>query len=354
MRCDPTRRLSSFDTQKGKEAMKQPLSPAVAGLTATLTLTALCRGSGDNEMMLLKARQHWALPRAGAHALSVDDPVGTIRGTTTEADEIQIDAVRAVRADHEAEGQAFLAQMKIEWQRDGSRWVVKASWPSPEPPRLDAPHIDFEIHVPRRMFLEVGMNAGSISVVNIAEGHLHLNAGKVHAENVPGLLEVETNAGSIEATHAGEAHLRSNVGRISARKMEGRLEADTNTGDIQLAECTGPVEATSNMGAITIRQAHGLLKAETAHGSIDAEVGHTTGALLLDLTAGEAIDLRLPDTTSARLEADAGQGISMEPARHGQYNPQRTHLEATLGGAQGSIRLHAGRGAIQIRLAGEK
>jgi hypothetical protein len=68
--------------------------------------------------------------------------------------------------------------------------------------------------------------------------------------------------------------------------------------------------------------------------------------------AGE-IELSMPENMSARLEASTNLGhVDLQPAGGAQFNRSHSHVEATLGEGQGSVRLHTGVGGIRIRRGG--
>jgi DUF4097 and DUF4098 domain-containing protein YvlB len=265
-----------------------------------------------------KASEELTLPREGATELSVRTSNGAIQVTAAEGDDLRIHAVKEVRASTQAAAEAFLPLMQVEQRRDGDRWVVEATWPEARAHGVESPQVSFEIQAPRAM-----------------------------------RLEARSSNGRIEAVGVAQAHLRTSNGEIRARDLAERLEAHTSNGAIRVEACAGPIETKSDNGRIEIRGARSPARAHTSNGAIDVEVAPEDRAPQVELgTSNGAIDLRLPESISARLEADTSLGrIAIDPPTQAQFSGRRNHLEAVLGEGEGTVRLRTSNGSIHIRLA---
>ena len=74
-----------------------------------------------------KASVVQSLAREGAIALEVRTREGPIRVVGGDGDRIEIHAVKQARAGSRAEAQALLKQIKLDWRREGDRWLVQTS-----------------------------------------------------------------------------------------------------------------------------------------------------------------------------------------------------------------------------------
>jgi hypothetical protein len=274
------------------------------------------RASSAPEPQEATKRERWTLPREDARDLQVSTKAGGIVVVAGEQDQIQIAAVKSVRAAERAEAEAFLERITVARRREGGRWVVEATWPVPRPRGVSSTWVSFEIRVPPAMG-----------------------------------LQAKTGAGNLEATGTAETLLAAGAGSVTARTVRGGLNAHTGAGNITVEGCAGPVEASAGAGSLRIVGAQGKLKASTGAGEIDAAVsGEGAPEVALEAGAGE-IRLRLPEKVSARVVGQTGVGqVEMAPGTGARYNTARTRVEATLGAGQGTIRLHTGTGGIRIRL----
>lgn len=193
---------------------------------------------------------------------------------------------------------------------------------------------------------------GAIRIEECAgEVQAESSSGDIRIQRAPGRVSAQTGHGRIEASETGEAVLHTRSGDVQARGVSGSLEAETGHGVIVIEACAGPVRAESRSGDLRLRDASGPVHATTGHGSITAALRPSEEAVQVELAGNGEIELSLPATGSARIEADTGSGrVEMQPEVNAQLNPRRTHLEAVLADGRGSVRLRTGIGNIRIRL----
>lgn len=327
------------------------------GIIALLVLAAWSWGArGERRSPLeAKADQQWSLRREGASGLELRTRGGNIQVAGADSDQLEIHAIKQARADREEDARAFLEQMKIERRREGDRWVVVATWPEPRASHVQSASVSFEVRVPRGMRLETQSGGGNVDVAGVGETRLRTGGGNIRARNIGGRLEVHTGGGNLQLEEcAGPTELETGGGNIEIRQAQRAVKAHTGGGNIQVEGRAGPMEVHTGGGNIEICQAESPVKATTGAGNIAVEVARAGGAAQVELGTGAGeIDLRLPERISARVEADTGLGrVQLEPAAEARYNRAHSHVEAVLGGGQGSVRLHTGVGGIRVRLAG--
>jgi hypothetical protein len=261
--------------------------------------------------------EEFSLPREGAAALAVRTTNGAIQVAAGDGESIRVQATKHVRGRSEAAARAFLTEMRIERRRDGDRWIVEATWPRPDSGEIESPEVRFEIEAPRGM-----------------------------------RLEARSTNGAVQATGLAEVALQSSNGRVVAREIGGPCAVRTSNGAVEIDACEGPVEARSDNGSLHLRAVRSPLKGHTSNGGIDAILTTAAGAPDVELTTSNGgIELTLPATISARLEAATSLGRIELTGETGAAQSSRGRLETTLGSGEGAVRLRTSNGSIRIRLA---
>ena len=338
-----------------------------------------------------RVTEQWSLPVDDVRTLCVSTSDSAIRVAGAAIDQIHVHAIKTVRAATEAAARAFLEQMKVERRREGERWVIEATWPSPRPHGVESAGVAFEIQAPHGIHLEAKSSNGAIEATGINQARLRTSNGQITAREIAASLEARTSNGAVRVEGcAGPVDAKTENGRIEVRRAESEVRAITSNGAIQVESCAGPVELKTENGRIEVLQTRNAITAHTCNGAIRTEacpgpieartssgeiVIHqalervlaraSDGRIEVELASGQtapeaelttsnsSIDLRLPETVSAKLVADTSNArISMEPSASGRVSAGATHLEAVLGDGEGSIRLRTSNGPIRIRLTG--
>jgi DUF4097 and DUF4098 domain-containing protein YvlB len=339
----------------------------------------------------LKTTDQYSLPADEIRALAVTTADSAIRVAADDTNEIQIQAVKRVRAESEAAARAFLDVMTVERRREGDRWIVEATWPQPRPHGVESAGISFDIRTPSGVALEAESRNGAIEATGVAEARLQTSNGQITARQIGASIDARTSNGAVRVDGcAGPVEARTENGRIEVRQARSEVRATTCNGAIQIEECAGPVEvktvnarielrnvpsqaraqtcngairaddcpgpieARTSSGEIAIRQARSPVLARTSDGRIAVELARGEAAAQAELiTSNGAIELQVPEDVSARLIADTSNArITLDQPATGRVNTGATHMETVLGTGEGSIRLRTSNGAVHIRLAG--
>jgi hypothetical protein len=236
-------------------------------ILAILILVAGARGAGgvDRHPLEAKAHQEWTIPREGAKRLDLHTKFGDIRVVGAAVDQLQIHAFKEVGADSQADAQAFLLEMKIDWRREGDRWVIGATWPAPRPVHFDWTRVNFEVRVPRGMEVEARTDIGDIEAMGISKIGLHAHIGNINMEVAPGnallQVELETKAGNIEVRLPESASTR--------------LTADTGGGSVTFPQPTHArltrVQGDSHLEAV-FAQGEGFIHLHAGTGDIGIQI----------------------------------------------------------------------------------
>lgn len=199
--------------------------------------------------------------------------------------------------------------------------------------------------------LETRTGHGRI-VVEDCQGPLasESSSGDVDIARVDSEVRASTGHGSIRAADVAAASLRSSSGDVVVSRAAGPVTARTGHGQIALDDCHQPIDAETRSGSIELQQTGGVVRAQTGHGAIAVALSPDAGPTQVELSGCGPIELSLPGSVSARLEAHTHAGtIESDPIPDARIDPRRGHLEATLGAGEGLIRLRTSHGNIRIR-----
>src|SRR5215213_6609432 len=120
----------------------------------------------------VEATEQWSLPGQDAASIRVATPCGAIRVKGVEAEQIEVRAVRQVRAAREEEARAFLELMQIDRRLEGDRWIIEATWPEARRHGVESPQTQFELRVPTRMGLEAETGHGAVDANDVSSARL--------------------------------------------------------------------------------------------------------------------------------------------------------------------------------------
>jgi DUF4097 and DUF4098 domain-containing protein YvlB len=186
-------------------------------------------------------------------------------------------------------------------------------------------------------------------------------------------LEIESFNASIEVTGVKGSIKASTVqGRILIAEASGEVAAETVNGSVEISGSPRRVHAESSNGAVTVTGASGEVKASTVNGrlsvsggafervALETVNGRVTfngelkpGAALDVESVGGAIELRLPEKTSAEFTIATFSGEVHNDFGAGAHPVSRwtseKELSFTLGSGSAKVSVESLSGDIEIR-----
>ena len=147
-------------------------------------------------------------------------------------------------------------------------------------------------------------------------------------------LDLQTRDGRIQLEHvSGDIRAETGDGRIRLDTVKGTLKLRTTDGSVIGTELAGAVDAVSNDGRIQLEGSFEALRAVTADGSIRIA---SRGARKLTSdwnirTSDGSIELTLPASISARIEATAADGRIVNDLSTFEGNERKGRVKGTLG-----------------------
>ncbi|MCX7835614.1 MAG: DUF4097 family beta strand repeat-containing protein [bacterium] len=189
----------------------------------------------------------------------------------------------------------ILSELTITVTKENQNCIVNTNFPK-KWKTMYSVSVDYDISVPKRLFVELETTNGSIEV-NGVEGEIRGNT---------------TN------------------GKIKGIGVKSKLFAETTNGDIE-------VEGTVDH-----------LKLETTNGDIQIHSHLLKNALLFVETVNGSIQLSIPSKTNGRVKAETVNGTVTISPWDATYNKRKNQASAVLGSGEGTIQLETTNGNIRV------
>jgi DUF4097 and DUF4098 domain-containing protein YvlB len=288
-----------------------------------------------------------AFPTPSRAVLHLEARSGAVSVETHGRDEIAIEAILRVWADHEVEVDeaATLVERGMS-QDDQQRVIVRA----PSLPQSEGwsfwgkrgARVDYNLRVPTETAVRVLSRSGRISV-NGTHGRLHIEggSGRTQVTDIRGDLNAVTRSGTVTIERVeGIVTAETRSGRIEVRNARGNVGLQSRSGTIDVREVAGDLEIRAHTGSITIDRPGGGVYARAHTGSIrfsgrvhgDVALSAHTGAITMAVDPQQAFFLDAEsDNGSVRSELPPRRGGAAAPSEGGPKVRLRTHT--------GSIRL---------------
>lgn len=290
---------------------------AISNLAGTLRVE---RGEGDRVMV--------EVTRGGADAAKLEMRTGSVNGRAAlrvyyPEDQVVYPAMR------NGQRVSFSQNDDDTFGDDGSRqFEVRADGDG-----LDA-HADIRVLVPAGHTVFVRQGVGESSIENVdANLDVRVAASPLRAWHVRGTLRLSAGSGGVDVNDvSGEGlTLSTGSGTVRARAIDVRaLTASAGSGGVHLN------------GVKTAK-----LQLDAGSGGSEVELLSAPDDVNISTGSG-GITLRLPATTSARVDVSAGSGGVDTDFPVTVSSMQRRGLHGTIGDGKGSIRVSAGSGGVRM------
>jgi hypothetical protein len=332
-----------------------------------LTITA--------SLLLLASMGRAGTPIDETRAMSADGVVdieltnAIIRITGTDSNEFHIVGELGNQVeDFELEEEEGNIHFEEEWRRRGNRnwdWGDRSSfgfgcWFGNDNDECDEAGENFsrlEVQVPRGSVLRLAGTNGdvmvsgltnntNIEVVNASVLLVDLD-GTVRAETVNGSLDAENLRGrvSLETTNGEITDTGSSPDRVVYDVVNGDITSDADSADVSAEAVNGDIELT----LANVRDLH----VGSVGGRIEVETSLMNDANVEISTVSGRVNLRVPESTSARFRVDTNGRINNEltddePERENRYGNSR-NLNFSLNGGEADVDISAVSGSVTLR-----
>jgi DUF4097 and DUF4098 domain-containing protein YvlB len=322
----------------------------------------------------------------GAATLVVNNTRGDVRLRPSADGRLHLGVTKIVHMPNAREAHSLAARTTVQAGIVGGRYVVKVNYPD----RIEA-HLNFwdlfssrgrkRFHypslevlviadVPAGMAAEVNTVSGDVGTEDITgpatigtvsgdvnvrgtrgASSIHTVSGSVVLEDA-GSARVHTSSGDIRAAGAGALDCRTVSGDIDISAARDSLRLETSSGDVTVTEAPVGIRARSASGELAVGTSAGRVELASMSGDVrvrlraplrDADIGSTSGDVLVDLVPG----------TSGMLGASSTSGSIDCRAPIALLKRGRNSLDARLGNGGPPIRIHSVSGDLTVTSGGK-
>ena len=285
--------------------------------------------------------------------LSVRTPRGHITSKIWDRDEVQVDATISVWGTDEEAVKAFAEQVDVQIRRESNAVQIRPNVPKR---KKDDPvrsvRIDFELHHPQKVDLDVRARRGNITLPKIdGAANLNNNRGKTIFEGASGNIKVKQNRGDIAVQHAGGDFIaNNNRGSINVGQVGGRVVAKNNRGSTRLTNIAGATAVQANRGAIEIENPEAGVMIQSRGCNIAVRPHKPIGDDYAIQNKDGAVDLTIPDGSAVDVHGYVGRGSIQTDLPLSITGVSRTSKVVTgqLNGGGAKVAIELGRGSLRL------
>ena len=285
--------------------------------------------------------------------LSVRTTRGHVTSKIWDRDEVKIDAKISVWGTDEEAVKAFAEQIDIQLRRESGAVQIQPNVPKR---KKDDPvrsvRIDFELHHPEKVDLDVRARHGNITLPQI-DGAATLNnhRGKTVFEGASGNIRVKQNRGDIVVQHVGgNFSAKSNRGSINVDRVDGRVVAKNSHGSTRLKNIAGATTVQANRGAIEIENPEAGIVIKSRGCNIAVRPHKPIGDDYAIQNKDGAVDLTIPDGSAVDVHGYVGRGDIQTNLPLSITGVSRTSQVVTgqLNGGGAKVAVELGRGSLSL------
>jgi hypothetical protein len=267
--------------------------------------------------------------------LKVDSNVASAEITTGDSNTVGVRLERNRNDRYQRQTDEILEQLQLEMVEANNTVRLVARVPDDRKREMRSIPLAFRIVIPRKFNVDA-RTLGSSSVGDLD--------GVAKVSTAGGGLKIGNVTGSVIARSAG--------GGITIGDVGGDLDARSAGGSLKIGKVAGRVMANAAGGSVSIAEAEEVVEARAAGGSVKAVVSKPPRSDAEITATGGSIDLRLADSSAARIDAACiGGRIRSEFAIGMEGDSDSTRLKGEIGRGGPALALRATGGSIHLRKA---
>lgn len=163
-------------------------------------------------------------------------------------------------------------------------------------------------------------------------------------------LEVSNNNGEVRVSEVvGNVSVENTNGEVTVKDIKGKVGVRNELGNIRLQSVAGDAALRANLGMIDINDFKGSLSAEVESGEINIRTDKPVYENWNLYTSLGSINVVFPGRSSVLLEASTQLG-SVTGSNGINWQSQNGKKVSRLGDGQGSIKMTAQKGGVNVRL----
>lgn len=285
--------------------------------------------------------------------LSVQTPRGHVTSKIWDRDEVKIDATISVWGTDEEAVNAYAEQIDVQIRRASGVVKVRPNVPKREKgDPIRSVRIDFELHHPQKVDLNVRARHGNITLPKIdGAANLNNNRGKTILEGASGNISIKQNRGDVAVQHVGgDFTAQNNRGSIRAGRVGGRAVVKNNRGTTRLENIVGVTTVHTNRGAVEIENPEAGVIVQSRSGKIAVRPHKPIGDDYAIQNKDGAVDLIIPDGSAVDVHGYVGRGKIQTDLPLSITGVSRTSQVVTgqLNGGGAKVAIELGRGDLRL------
>lgn len=285
--------------------------------------------------------------------LSVQTPRGHVISKIWDRDEVKIDATISVWGTDEEAVNAYAEQIDVQIRRESGVVKVRPHVPKREKgDPIRSVRIDFELHHPEKVDLNVRARHGNITLPKIdGAANLNNNRGKTILEGASGNISIKQNRGDVAVQHVGgDFTAQNNRGSIRAGRVGGRAVVKNNRGTTRLENIVGVTTVHTNRGAVEIENPEAGVIIQSRGGKIAVRPHKPIGDDYAIQNKDGAVDLIIPDGSAVDVHGYVGRGSIQTDLPLSITGVSRTSQVVTgqLNGGGSKVAIELGRGSLSL------
>lgn len=285
--------------------------------------------------------------------LSVQTPRGHVISKIWDRDEVKIDATISVWGTDEEAVNAYAEQIDVQIQRESGVVKVRPHVPKREKgDPIRSVRIDFELHHPQKVDLNVRANRGNITLPKIdGAANLKNNRGKTILEGASGNIRIKQNRGDVAVQHVGgDFTANNNRGSIKVGRVDRNAVVKNNGGATHLANIAGATTVQTNRGTVEIENPEAGVIVQSRGGKIAVRPHKPIGDDYAIQNKAGAVDITIPDGSAVDVHGYVGRGSIQTDLPLSITGVSRTSQVVTgqLNGGGAKVAIELGRGKLSL------
>ena len=268
----------------------------------TPVLAALALTTAAQAAVTIEKPFHQSYPLKSGGTLEVENTNGGVTVEAWDRAEVQVDAVKKIKAASNEKAEEIAKQIKIDVQQSAGR-----------------------IHI------ETQMPKSGTGIMDWLTGN-EANANVTY---------------KIKAPRDVVAKLVSTNGGLRLVGTRGRADLETVNGGVTVERTEGEVRVETTNGGITVINAAGALEGSTTNGGITAQLDRVDGDINLETTNG-AVTLKVPRDLRANLDVATSNGGIHSDLDVAGGEKGRKHLSGEINGGGGLVKIRTTNGGVRI------
>ncbi len=285
--------------------------------------------------------------------LSVQTPRGHVISKIWDRDEVKIDATISVWGTDEEAVNAYAEQIDVQIRRESGVVKVRPNVPKREKgDPIRSVRIDFELHHPEKVDLNVRARHGNITLPKIdGAASLKNNRGKTILEGASGNISIKQNRGDVAVQHVGgDFTANNNRGSIQVGRVDRNAVVKNNGGATHLANIVGTTTVQINRGTVEIENPEAGVIVQSRGGKIAVHPHKPIGDDYAIQNKAGAVDLTIPDGSAVDVHGYVGRGSIQTDLPLSITGVSRTSQVVTgqLNGGGSKVAIELGRGNLRL------